>query len=190
MRPRLWLTLATLACVLAPRPVGAEEPSVPVSLEAQLLAKVVAYDRHMPARAGGRAHVLILSKTGNPDSERAAAQMVSAIGAISELAGLPHDEVVWPYNGASGLAEACKNKHVAIVFVTPGFADDVDAIRGALDGVDVLSASAVADYVPKGVVLGFDLVSGKPKLLVNLTQAKKQQVDLSSDVLKLMKVYE
>jgi len=79
---------------------------------------------------------------------------------------------------------------VAIVFVTPGFADDVDAIRGALDGVDVLSASAVADYVPKGVVLGFDLVSGKPKLLVNLTQAKKQQVDLSSDVLKLMKVYE
>jgi hypothetical protein len=40
------------------------------------------------------------------------------------------------------------------------------------------------------VVLGFDLVSGRPKLLVNLTQAKKQKVDLAAEILKLMKVYE
>jgi hypothetical protein len=44
--------------------------------------------------------------------------------------------------------------------------------------------------VPAGIVLGFDVVSGRPKLLVNLTQAKRQNVSLRAEALKLMKVYE
>ena len=39
-------------------------------------------------------------------------------------------------------------------------------------------------------VLGFDLVSGKSKLLCHLGQAKKQHVAFKAEVLKLMKVYE
>jgi hypothetical protein len=190
MRLRLAPTLLALSCVLATSRVGAEEPSVPVSLEAELLAKVAAYDKHMAARAGDRVHVVILVKQGNPDSERASAQMANAIGAIGQIGGRAHDELLVSYTGAGALAEVCRTKHAAIVFVTPGFADDIGAIAGALDGVDVLSASAIAEYVAKGVVLGFDLVSGRPKLLVNLTQAKKQKVDLAAEILKLMKVYE
>jgi hypothetical protein len=48
----------------------------------------------------------------------------------------------------------------------------------------------MADYVPAGIVLGFDLVSGRPKLVVNLSQARRQHVDFRAEVLKLMKVYE
>jgi hypothetical protein len=39
------------------------------------------------------------------------------------------------------------------------------------------------------MVLGFDLVSGHPKLLVKLEQARKQQVSFPASVLSLMKVY-
>lgn len=190
MRRRLAPTLLALSCVLASSRVGAEEPSVPVGLEAELLAKVAAYDKHMAARAGDRVHVVILVKQGNPDSERASAQAVSAIGAIGQIGGRAHDELVLPYAGAAALAEVCRTRHAAIVFITPGFTDDIGAIAGALEGVDVLSASAIAEYVAKGVVVGFDLVSGRPKLLANLTQAKKQKVDLAAEILKLMKVYE
>src|ERR1700722_14814114 len=77
MRWRLAPTLFALSCALATSRVEAEEPSVPVSLEAELLAKVAAYDKHMAARAGDRVHVVILVKQGNPDSERASAQMAS-----------------------------------------------------------------------------------------------------------------
>jgi hypothetical protein len=163
---------------------------VPVGLEVQLLAKVASYDKHMAERAGDRLHIPILTKAGNPDSVRAAAQMQTELGGMGPIDGRAHDEIVFPYGGGKGLAEACRSKRAAIVLVTPGFADDVGTIRQALDGVDVLSASAIADYVPKGVVLGFDLVEGKPKLLVNLSQAKRQKVDLASEVLKLMRVYE
>jgi len=44
--------------------------------------------------------------------------------------------------------------------------------------------------VPRGIVLGFDLVGGKPKMLVNLGQARKQHVAFMAEVLKLAKVFE
>jgi hypothetical protein len=69
------------------------------------------------------------------------------------------------YVGAAALANAVRAEHASMVFVTPGFADDLGAIRG-------------------------DQSSGRPKLLVHLTQAKKQHVAFSADVLKLMRVYE
>jgi hypothetical protein len=61
---------------------------------------------------------------------------------------------------------------------------------GTLDGVSVLSTGAVASFVQHGVVLSFDLVGGKPKLLVHLARAQRQKVDLSAQVLKLVKVVE
>jgi hypothetical protein len=153
--------LLLVAVVLVVRHSRAEDTPVPIGLQAELLAKVAAYDRNLPRRAGDRVRILLLQKPGDADSARVVSQM-----------------------------KTIKADHVAIVFFTPGFADDVEAIRRALVGVDVLSATAVPDYVPRGVVLGFDLVGGKPKLLVNLTQAGKQNVAFMAEVLKMMKVYE
>jgi hypothetical protein len=54
----------------------------------------------------------------------------------------------------------------------------------------VLSLGALARYAEHGTVIAFDLIGGKPKLLVNLVRAKEQRVELSSSVLKLMRVIE
>jgi len=52
----------------------------------------------------------------------------------------------------------------------------------------VLSVGAVARYVQRGITLSFDLVDGKPKLLLGLGAANKQGVSLSGNVLTLMTV--
>jgi len=39
-------------------------------------------------------------------------------------------------------------------------------------------------------VLGFELVSSKPRLLVHLSQARKQNVDFRAEVLKLVQIYQ
>jgi hypothetical protein len=183
-----WLAVALL--LFARVTSGADEVSVPIGLQAELVAKVAEYDRNFVPRAGDQAHILIVVKQSNADSVHVGAQLEAAFSRLGAIAGLAHDEAVVSFANAADLVAACRSRRAAIVVFGPGFGDDVDAIRGALTGVDILSVSSVPDYVPKGIVLGFDVVSGRPKLLVNLTQAKLQRVDLRSEVLKLMKVYE
>ncbi|HVY48094.1 MAG TPA: YfiR/HmsC family protein [Minicystis sp.] len=171
------------------RSLVADEVAVPVPLQMQLLAKVAGYDRNLPARAGDRVHVLVVTRPGNVESARVAAQAESALADVESIGGLPHDQTTSAYADAPALARLVRARRISIVYLTPGFGDaDVEAIAAALSGGDVLSASAVAATVPHGVVLGFDLVSGKPKLLVHLGQARRQHVDLSAEVLKLMRV--
>jgi hypothetical protein len=171
-------------------PALADDVALPAGKQMELLAKVADYDRNFRDRAGARAKIELLVKPGDGDSLRTATQMQAALAHIDTVAGLPHDDSIVPYRGAAALADECRAQHVAVVVVSPGFRDDVEAIRTALDGVNVLTVSAVADYVPKGIVLGFDLVGGHPKMLVQLTQAKRQHVAFMADVLKLMQVYE
>lgn len=187
----LLLLVVALGVLPAGDARGADDVvAVPEGLQAELLAKVAGYDRSFAGRAGDRAHVIIVAKPGDDNSSRAAARLETALRALPNIGGLPHDEVVVSYAGAAALAPLVRARHAAIVYFTPGFGADLDPIRASLDGVDVLSVSAVADYVPRGIVLGFDLVSGKPKLLVHLGQARRQNVAFKAEVLKMMRVFE
>ena len=188
---RRWL-LAAIAAVMVSGSarVDAEELAVPAVLQAELVAKVAAYDKNFAARAGDRAHVLIVVKEENPDSSRFGTSMKGALENLPFVGGLPHDEVIVAFSGAAQLAAACRSKRAAVVYLAPGLGDEIPRIRAALEGTSVLSVTANAEDVAKGVVLGFDLVSGKPKIVVQLTQAKKQDVAFRSELLKLARVYE
>jgi hypothetical protein len=168
----------------------AEEAILPIAIQVELLVKVASYDRNFQQRAGQRAQIFIFTKPGNGDSARLAAQVEAGLARAPEIGGLPHDETVTQYVGAAELAQLCRTQRAAIVFFGPGFRQDIPAIREALDGVDVLSVSAIPEYVEAGIVLGFDVASGRPELLVNLPQAKRQKVALRADVLRLMKVFQ
>lgn len=190
MRLRAFFHAIVLAVVCLVTDARADDVAVPPKLQAELLAKVAGYDKNLAARAGDKVHVLIVQKPGDESSASVAAHMQRELQGLGDVGGLPHDEAITAWAGADALAQTIKTSRIAIVYFSSGFRDDVDAIAKALGSADVLSAGAVADYVPKGVVLGFDLVSGKPKLLVNLPQAKKQNVAFRAEVLKLMKVFE
>jgi hypothetical protein len=191
---RPWGLLATagaaaLALVCSSSPVRAQASAVPADIQAELIAKLETYDRNFAARAGPVAHVLIVVRPGSSKSELSAADTRAALGRIDKLGGLPHQESVVPYAGADALAARCRSEQAAVVYVTPGFDDDVEAMRSALASVSVLTVGSTADYVPRGIVLGFELESGKPKIVINLEQAKAQSVNFPADLLRLMKVY-
>jgi hypothetical protein len=185
------LVLGALAsCLFASHAAIADEVAVPVALQAELVAKVAAYDKNLPTRAGDRVHVLIVVNAKDDGSNRFAKSMESALGGVGKIAGLPLDVSIAPFAGARALADSCRAKKIAIVYVAPGLAEETGNIRTALDGVSVLSVAAVATEVSKGIVLGFDLVSGKPKIVVHLGQAKRQDVAFKAELLKLARVLE
>lgn len=181
---------AALMATLLPRAVSAQSTLVPAGLQASLLAKVVSYDRNFAARAGDRAKLLLMTRADDPESTRFATEIKSALGSIETVGGLPHDDELVAYTDGASLATLCKTRRAAIVYFGPGFGKQMGEIRAALSSVDVLSLGGVPDYVSAGVVLGFNLVSGKAKLMVHLSQARSQHVNFQAEALKLMTVIE
>jgi hypothetical protein len=57
-----------------------------------------------------------------------------------------------------------------------------------LVGLYIISVSPVPEDVARGIVLGFEVVSGKPKLLVNLPRARQQNVAFKPELLRLARV--
>ena len=145
--------------------VAAEGVTVPIRLQAELLSKVASYDRNFAERTGDRVRTLLLVKPGDPESSRAAAEMKSALSSISTIGNLSHDEDIVTYTDGPALAEMCRSRKIAIVYVAPGFSQqEVEGLREAMAQLNLLSVGSLADYVPAGIVLGFDLVSGRSKL--------------------------
>jgi hypothetical protein len=189
-RRRFAVLAVGLAAPFVVRRAEAESVPVPVVLQAELLAKVLEYDRNFGARAGERTRVLLVTQPTNADSTTVVQQMAAALGRLPQMGGLPHDEIIVGYPGPQELAKICRDRHIAVVYFGPGFRDDLGALRAAFSTVDVMSVASVPDYVQGGIILGFDVVSGRPKLLFNLPQARLQNVDLRAAVLKLMTVIE
>ncbi len=181
----VWLCL----CLCGVRQVRADDVAVPIPMQVQLLASVADYDKAFAERAKGSVKIVLLTSK-DPDSARAAAQVRVALRGVSQIAGLPHEESIVQFESAAALRDLCRSKGVGVVFVMPGFQKEVADIKRSLDGVSVLSVATVGAYVQEGVVLGFDVISGKPKLLVNLPQARAQKVAFKAELLKMVKVIE
>jgi hypothetical protein len=171
-----------------PVTTSADSASVPIGLQVDLFAKVADYDKTLPGRAEGVVRVLVVTRGGVAESAAAAARVVNGLSNLSRISGLPHEDSAVEFTNAPALAALCRERTVGILYLTPGLADVDDAVATALTGVPVLTVSASAEGVSRGIVLGFDLVGSKPKLLVNLASCRNQNVVLSSDVLKIATV--
>jgi hypothetical protein len=185
---RVVVTTTALALSLS-SPGSAQSMPVPTSSQAELIAKLAGFDRNFAARAGGKAVIILVAMPGDAESMSAALEMKAAFSRLPSVGNLPHEELVVTQSSASALADLVRSKHAAIVYLGPGFDKQIPAIRDALSSLDVLSVGAIPGYVPSGIVLGFDLVSGRPKLLIQVVQARKQKVAFPASVLSLMKVY-
>jgi hypothetical protein len=184
------LLLLTLALgISGERAALGQVASVPAAVQADLVAKLLPYDRNFENRAGTVVRTIVLVKSGSVRSQIAAEAFKSALSNLDRVGGRRHEERIVSYESAAALAKQCRSERIALVYVTPDFDGELDALQRALAGVDVLSVSAVPDYVSRGIVLGFELVSGKPKILLDLPRAKRQNVDFSAAVLRLMKLY-
>jgi hypothetical protein len=192
-RPRAITTilvalLVALAQVLPLAVARADDVPVPVELQATLLAKVAAYDRNLAARSGDRVRILLVGKPSDPTSMPFVRQMAQALAAVGVFGKLPHEEEIVEYKSADDLAQKCRTGRISIVYLGPGFHNDIEALRTVFESMSILTVTATPGEVPRGIVLGFDLVYGKPKLVLHLGQARKQKIDLVAEVLKMMRI--
>jgi hypothetical protein len=166
----------------------AAEPSVPIERQVALMVATAGSDRNMYVRTNGKLNVLVVSKGQDGGTRRVVSTVLSALGARRGIAGMPHHDNSVSFSGAADLAEVVRAQRISLVFLTTSVENDVPAIARALEGVSVLTVAASADLVAKGAVIGFDLVSGRPQMFVNLEQAKRQKVEFEEVLLQRAKV--
>lgn len=184
------LQAAVLLGWFGPSIAIADSVAVPLGLQVSLFTKVTDYDRTLPGRALGVVRVVVLTRAGSSESAAATNQVLDALAGIPRISGFPHEDLSVQFTDAASIAELCRTRAISIVYLTPGLGDVAGALSKALTGIPVMTVSASAEGVRNGAVLGFDLISSRPKLMVNLPACRNQGVRLSSDVLKMAMVIE
>jgi hypothetical protein len=183
------LSVAAMAVASAPARAG-EDVTVPARVQAQLLVAIASFQSNMNLAADGSVQILVLTKDDDAGSERVARQLIGALGDMKKIARHPHHELVEPFHDAATLATICRERHIAIVYLSAGLGAAIPDVAQALRGSAVLTAGAVASFVQRGVVLGFDLVSGRSEMLLNRTQMKSLNVQFPPTLFQLMRIVE
>ena len=167
-----------------------QEVTVPPRVQAQLLAAVASYQTNMNFLPDGAIQILVLTKENDADSDRVARQLVAALGDMKKIMRRLHHEEVQFFRTGRALAALCHERAISIIYIAPGLGSALPEIKEALRGTGVLTVGAVAAFVPRGVVLGFDLVSGRAEMLLNPTEMRAVNVRFPPSLFPLMRITE
>jgi hypothetical protein len=168
--------------------VRALEPEVPVRLQVDLLNRVIPYDRNFSVRVRGELTVAVVVDSDSADSTRIGALLMDVLKDRSSLGRFRHRAALIHFTTASAMAEECKRMGAGIVYFTPDVRASAATLVASLQSLHVMSIASSPEHVAQGLVLGFAVRSGKPRLLVNLTQARRQRIDFSADFLRIAEV--
>jgi hypothetical protein len=172
---------------LTAEPAWADELTVPIALQVSLLDRVVRFERSYAGRSDTPALVVVVTKMDEAASVRAAALASAAIGQIGSLGARRASVATQTFSSPAALRSA--SREAAIVYLMPGFSrDDLQAIAATLADSNVLTVGASNGDAENGAALGFELGGSKPRIIVNLRQARAQRLDFSAQFLRLARV--
>jgi hypothetical protein len=180
--------LLSFALAVATRATAAEAISVPIALQIELLNRLLHYERGLQRGSDEVLSVLVLVRARNNESVRAAGQIEAQLAREKSLGGkkLAYDRLL--YETPEQLKRALVQRKVYLLYLAPGFEDVLPAIATTLRGVRVLTVSTSGADVARGAVLGFELVSSKPRIALNLPRARDQHMDFSAQLLRIARV--
>jgi len=160
-------------------------------LHADILMSALSYSRTLKRMPGPTLPVGVLFDPGVEEAVRGSAAVVSRLEALAKRMTFHGKRIVVrgiPLLASDELLEATL-REVAVVYLVPGLsARDLGRVTAASRRAGVVTASASASFVRRGVSLGITLRLSKPKILVNLAANKAEGADFSSRLLRLAEV--
>ena len=187
-----WRRLLVLMAVLSAtfivfiRVAVAEDAVVPLRTQAELIVKLAEYDRSLVSRPGPRVVLILHNKSLT--SVRTAQGIAGELRTFERIAGLAHVETFVDFDSVSDVRRRVQSEKAHIIYICPGLEDRLPAIAEALAGLTILSIGAGPNDANLGVVVEFQIHSGRTQLLVNLKQALRQNVQMRAEFLKIAKV--
>jgi hypothetical protein len=170
------------------RHADAEAISVPISLQVELLDRLLWYERGLQRRTERTLNALIVTRTQDNESARAAAQVAAQLERVKTLAGKAVAFTRVTYESPAQIKKLTLERHAYLVYLAPGLEEVLGALAAELRGQTVLTVSCVAGDVARGAVLTFELSSAKPRIALNLGRARDQKLDFDAQLLRIARV--
>jgi hypothetical protein len=178
-----------LLLVVASSLAQAQADRVPEDRQAAILVRALGYNRAQRANVDHFV-IAVLAKSGDAESKRAGAAILTAFRAMASLAvkGLPIAVLSLDFTNADGLRAALAKEGVQALYVTPGLSEALPAVRAATRGAGVVSMAADGASVAAGLTLAVVPEGNRPRIIFNPEAAAAERCDFSSDLLALVKV--
>ncbi len=166
------------------------EGEVPPSRQAVIIMRALAYDGNLKSRARGTIDIGVLYKKGHERSERMAASMTKAFGALTstQVAGLPIAVNRIAFAGAEALGKAIADGGIDVLYVCDGLGAERGAISEVTRRAKVLSVGSERLQVHQGLSLGVFQVDGRTTIVLNLAASRQEGVAFAADLLRLAAV--
>jgi hypothetical protein len=181
--------LASLSALISAASGVRGQSALPADLQATIVARVLAYDRGLKARAGSSVGVVVVFKVGSGPSTQAQAEIVTAFGALrATIQGLPLTVSAHPFKDAATLGAAATRDGIDVLYVTPGLDNELPAIRQLCAQHRLVGVSSVRAFVEQGLAVGVVSKGDRPGILVNKAIADSVGMDLDPKLLQLSEV--
>ena len=168
----------------------AQDMPVPVKLQFSLLLKILTFDRNLKERVGDEITIGIIYQKRFRRSLKVKEELVTVMNesSIKKIEGIPFRCVSIDISRETDLAKAVSKNEIDILYITPLRALGIEAITSISRVEKIVTLTGVPGYVTSGLAVGIGIKSEKPLIIINLTAAKAEGADFSSQLLKLARV--
>jgi hypothetical protein len=163
---------------------------LPVDQQFPILMKILSYDRSIKEKAGKSIYITIIYQSEYRGSLLARNEFLRAAGEGNpgQLGGIPLLIKDYILTDIDSLQEHLERERADYLYITPLRAVSIGSIVELANTIRIPTLTGVPEYCKMGVAISIDILGGKPKILVNLEFAKRQGLDLSSQLLRLVKL--
>ncbi len=166
----------------------AQEVMVPVETQLALFPRILAFDRAFDHRRDKDLVIGILYQ----ERFRASLNVKNLLIELSERDTATrqpiHRYVPIDMTEAGALRAALAHHSIDVLYVAPLRAVNIDDIVAVSREHSILTYTGVPEYVKQGVAVGIGARGGRPHILINLTAARAEGADFSSELLKLAQI--
>ena len=181
---KIFLTLLSFF-ILSANIAFADDMPLPINLQVVMFTKIFSYDKNMKSKAGDTIKIGVLVGS----SAKSKSTKDSFLGALKAVGSKKFGEFSIAFEEIE-LSElgSLKSKGINVLYVTPDNKDKIASIKKASQSAQVLTITGVPEYVESGLAVGLELKGDSPKIIVNLSSAKAENADFSSNLLKLARI--
>ena len=163
---------------------------LPPGKQAVFLARVIAYDTNLTARAGPTVNIAILARKGDKESEQMSEAILKAFSPLESatLLGLSVKVVRVYFSGREALERAVREGGIDTFYVCSGLDASLTDIKSVSRQRKVLTVGSQESQLKLGLSLGVFDVGGKNTIMVNLEASREEGVAFGPELLRLATV--